>query len=163
MIKLHNLKKLDPHGIQKSFYGKAWTAQDETGAAYLYSYNTLVACIADGFLYRCWGGYSATTLRHVDAFCAEFGSSPAPNKSRWDEMPLAHCRKHDKVDGSTSFPTYQHMRNWVDAKPFFRGLGGREYERNGVHYSKDPSGRLVHKVTFDELGPVSWLPNAKVS
>ena len=147
---------LDTHGIQKSFYGKAKTCKGAHGTFALYSYGTLAAVIEDGRLYRVWHGWSATTARHVDAFCREHGIT-APNKREWHEMPCVEWFKHDGVSGESEFVPGEYHDNWVNAKGFFRSLGGKEYTRNGVHYSKDPNGRLVHKVRFQHL--ISLFPS----
>ena len=69
---------LIPASNRKSFYGKAKVIIDETGAEYLRSYNTVVLKrSAAGELFRCWyglngnpaGQHSATTSRHITAFC----------------------------------------------------------------------------------------------
>lgn len=71
---------------QKSFYGKAHVLFED-GTYYLKSYATIVASFKDGTLRRTWGGWSATTARHVVAFC-EFCGIPAVNKSQWDRMEV---------------------------------------------------------------------------
>ena len=53
----------------KSFYGKAKIIETENGEKVLQSYNTFVCRItAAGRFVRMWGGYSATTMRHVNSF-----------------------------------------------------------------------------------------------
>lgn len=64
---------------RKSFYGKAIVVMDDTGNKTLYSYNTLIITRTNsGELVRLWDGWSATTGRHIKAFCglnkAEFMS-----------------------------------------------------------------------------------------
>ena len=64
-----NTYLLEPKGIsQKSFYGKAKVLITDNGNRFLFSYDTLVASIEAGRLYRRWGGYSPTTLRHINSF-----------------------------------------------------------------------------------------------
>ena len=61
-------------GTQQSFYGKAhYTYSNDGQVVYLKSYTQIVAVYvrATRKLYRTWDGYSATTLRHVNAFLAE--------------------------------------------------------------------------------------------
>ena len=53
----------------KSFYRKAYVLEREDGTKILLSYNTIVASIhPDGTILRHWGGYSATTMRHINSF-----------------------------------------------------------------------------------------------
>lgn len=63
---------LDPRpDQQKSFYGKACVLVDfSTGDETLYSYDTpIVRRHGDGSLARLYDGWSATTGRHIKAFC----------------------------------------------------------------------------------------------
>lgn len=54
---------------QKSFYGRAYVYVADDGTETLYSYGTPVARRkANGAYERLWGGYSATTAKHVKAF-----------------------------------------------------------------------------------------------
>lgn len=62
--------ELAPNGTQKSFYGKAVVEIDNAGNETLYSYNTpIIKRLVNGSLVRLWGGWSATTGRHIIAFC----------------------------------------------------------------------------------------------
>lgn len=60
-------------GTRKSYYGKAKYLEDESGRAYLASYDTIVAMV-DGVnsenpvVYNTWRGYSKTTFRHIKTF-----------------------------------------------------------------------------------------------
>lgn len=49
---------------RKSFYGKCIVEQ-WTGGKVLRSYGTAVAVKVDGVVYNTWGGWSATTGRHI--------------------------------------------------------------------------------------------------
>jgi len=61
--------ELLPDDSHKSFYGKARVMRDETGET-LFSYGTpIVHRDHAGNLKRLWWGWSATTGRHVKAFC----------------------------------------------------------------------------------------------
>lgn len=81
---------------QKSFYGKAIVKINDsfnffdklpTGTKTLYSYNTAVIRITpDGKIKRLWGGYSITTMRHVNAFLTQEGM-PQLNKKEWFMLP----------------------------------------------------------------------------
>lgn len=55
---------------QKSFYGKAQVEVDNKGGETLYSYGTPVIYRSpEGELFDLWGGYSATTQKHIKSFC----------------------------------------------------------------------------------------------
>lgn len=59
-----------PTDGRKSFYNKALVTIDDNGTETLYSYNTpIVKRLASGELVRMWNGWSATTGRHIKAFC----------------------------------------------------------------------------------------------
>lgn len=65
-MKMYELKPIDG---RKSFYGKAVVEVDASGET-LYSYNTpIIKRTAAGELVRLWAGWSATTGRHIAAFC----------------------------------------------------------------------------------------------
>lgn len=62
--------ELTPTDSHKSFYGKCYVMRDENGTETLYSYNTpIIRRTAGGELRRLWEGWSATTGRHIAAFC----------------------------------------------------------------------------------------------
>lgn len=78
--------ELIPHDGRKSFYGKAIVEVAQDGTETLYSYNTpIIKRLASGELVKLWGGWSATTGRHIAAFCglnkAGFISLPVPDVS----------------------------------------------------------------------------------
>ena len=75
--------KLDPKGIQKSFYGKAQVELLEDGGEVLYSYGTRIATKYNKQIKRHWGGWSATTGRHIRAFCGK-------NKREFTALPLSY-------------------------------------------------------------------------
>ena len=77
---------LVPADGRKSFYGKAVLIQ-RGGAMYCESYNTIVCKYIGGKFSRTWGGYSATTARHVNAFRAACGL-PSIGKKEWDALPV---------------------------------------------------------------------------
>lgn len=55
---------------RKSFYGKARVLIDDDGAETLYSYNTpIIKRLVSGELVKLWDGWTATTGRHIYAFC----------------------------------------------------------------------------------------------
>lgn len=74
--------ELCPTDGRRSFYGKAKVFRHTDGAATLRSYDTnVMRRDADGSLHRLWSGWSATTGRHVKAFCGL-------DKKAWDKMPV---------------------------------------------------------------------------
>lgn len=69
--------ELTPGGYDraKSFYGKAKVIEKD-GETLLQSYDTIVCKIdKSGEFVRMWEGYSATTMRHINAFIKMFGIS----------------------------------------------------------------------------------------
>lgn len=72
---------------QKSFYKRAYTHTDGN-ATILTSYTTQVCKIVDGKFIRLWGGWSATTSRHINEFRQHHGL-PKINKSEWQSMEVA--------------------------------------------------------------------------
>lgn len=62
--------ELAPVDGRKSFYGKAYVEINHDGSETLYSYQTpIIRRETDGTFTRLWGGWSATTGRHINAFC----------------------------------------------------------------------------------------------
>lgn len=77
--KMYDLRPIDR---KKSFYGKARVCVESDGSEVLYSYNTpIIRREKSGRLHRLWFSWSATTGRHIRAFCgmnkAEFSALPA--------------------------------------------------------------------------------------
>lgn len=65
----------------KSFYHKAIVEVDKDGNETLYSYGTpIIKRLVFGDLVKLWSGWSATTGRHIKAFCglnkAEYSALP---------------------------------------------------------------------------------------
>ena len=82
MKNLVDIYNLEPNDGHRSFYGKAKVKTYTDGTRVLQSYNTDVAKIdADGNIIRLWNGYSATTGRHISAFCGL-------NKKEYLELPF---------------------------------------------------------------------------
>ena len=74
--------ELRPASSQKSFYGKALILTFSDGSKVLQSYSTWVAKITpDGQILRLWGGWSATTGKHISSFCGL-------NKREFCALPL---------------------------------------------------------------------------
>lgn len=62
--------ELIPNDGRKSFYGKAVVEVADDGSETLYSYGTpIVKKTAAEELVKLWDGWSATTGRHIKAFC----------------------------------------------------------------------------------------------
>lgn len=78
---------------QKSFYGRA-VAYCYEHHAVLKSYDTIVAAITDdGEFHRLWGGYSRTTMNHVNAFRDVFRMEKL-YKRDWDDMDVEPVRNY---------------------------------------------------------------------
>ena len=88
---------LKPIDGRKSFYNKAY-AEINGDVITLYSYDTEICRLNKGKFERVWrhtvydemtgkakSGYSTTTMRHIQAFCAAFGSEII-TKKQWDNM-----------------------------------------------------------------------------
>ena len=79
--------ELQPNDNRKSFYGKAKIICKDNGEIYLKSYDTEVCKISNGVFVRLWDGYSATTMRHVNAFIDYF-CIPGGGKAWWTAQPV---------------------------------------------------------------------------
>lgn len=76
--------ELVPTDGRRSFYRKAMVYLYSDGAEVLKSYDTnVMRKDPDGTLHRLWSGWSATTGRHIAAFCGL-------NKKAWDALPVEH-------------------------------------------------------------------------
>lgn len=65
-----NRFELMPNDGRKSFYGKAIVEIDNEGSETLYSYGTpILTKRTNGEMVKHWNGWSATTGRHIKAFC----------------------------------------------------------------------------------------------
>lgn len=92
------------HTRQKSFYGKAVVvAMDEDNAMCysLFSYSTLVVWLYVGSggavgLKRTWGGYSVTTLRHVNELLMQQGF-PKLSARAWRAMEVGKFYSPDDI------------------------------------------------------------------
>ena len=70
MIKMYELMPIFELDGRKSFYGKAKVVVDDDGAETLFSYDTaIITRNADGTFIKHWRGWTATTGRHIKAFC----------------------------------------------------------------------------------------------
>lgn len=62
--------ELTPTDGRKSSYGKAVVQIEENGTETLLSYGTpIIKRLVSGGMVKLWDGWSATTGRHIKAFC----------------------------------------------------------------------------------------------
>lgn len=74
--------ELTPNDSHKSFYGKCYVEEYEDGTKVLYSYHTKIMTEkSNGEYVRHWRSWSATTGRHIKAFCGL-------NKAEYLALPL---------------------------------------------------------------------------
>lgn len=92
------------HTSQKSFYGKARVNVYQHGGDNYYtllSYGTVVVSVYVGhdnitYIKRLWGGYSATTMRHVNEFLMQEGF-PKLSARAWRAMEVGKFYTPDDV------------------------------------------------------------------
>ena len=66
-MKTYELRPVDG---RKSFYNKATVTIDDNGTETLYSYGIpIIKRLYTGELVKLWDGWTATTGRHIYAFC----------------------------------------------------------------------------------------------
>ena len=82
-----NTYELKPTNRQKSFYGKARVIERANGDIELKSYDTIVARVHNGKFERLWDDYSATTMKHVNAFLDTLGINGG-GKAWWDSLEV---------------------------------------------------------------------------
>ena len=82
--------ELQPNNNQKSFYGKA-KIEKLNDREILYSYDTKIATLKGGKIYRHWHGWSHTTGKHIFAFLGI-------RKKEWDKLKVGdfHLVKDEK-------------------------------------------------------------------
>lgn len=74
--------ELTPTDGRKSFYGKAVVQIEENGTETLLSYGTpIIKRFVSGEMVKLWDGWSATTGRHIKAFCGL-------NKAGYEKLEL---------------------------------------------------------------------------
>lgn len=67
----------------KSFGRRAFVTEFDNGSRFLMSYGTTICAIDSSRTFRrIWEGYSATTMKHVNAFRDKFGLTPI-TKDEW--------------------------------------------------------------------------------
>jgi len=83
--------------LQKSYYGKAKVIEYDNGRKDLKSYDTIVCAIDEnGAFIRLWGGYSRTTMNHVNDFRRENGF-PMLNKKAWESIPCENTERFQVI------------------------------------------------------------------
>lgn len=82
--------ELIPMDGRKSFYGKAEVIERDNGDIELRSYSTIVARIRNGKFERLWGGYSATTMRHINSFICTYHVNGNGGKAWWNSLEIVH-------------------------------------------------------------------------
>ena len=85
-MRTYNLYPIDN---RKSFYGKATVFVWDNDDIELKSYDTIVCRIHNGVFERLWDGYSATTMRHINAFIDTYGINGG-GKAWWQSLPVAN-------------------------------------------------------------------------
>lgn len=98
--------ELTPGGYDraKSFYGKAKVIETD-GEMFLQPYDTTVCKIdKSGEFVQMWSGYSATTMRHINAFIEMFGISGG-GKKWWDALPV-----EEKPRGGADMTTAESLK-----------------------------------------------------
>lgn len=86
-MKIYELSPMG-HERAKSFYGKAKVIEKDNGETVLQSYNTEVCKITSGGEFvRLWGGYSVTTMRHINSFLRLLGIAGG-GKAWWDAQKI---------------------------------------------------------------------------
>lgn len=85
---MERVEKLTPRDAV-SFYGKAKIIITDNSIIKLISYNTCVLeyNLKTGIIRKLWGGYSVTTMRHINAFL-EMYHRYALNKQQWNNIAL---------------------------------------------------------------------------
>lgn len=95
--------ELTPIDGRKSFYGKAVVEIGNDGAETLYSYNTpIIKRTQGGELIKLWSGWSATTGRHIKAFCGL-------NKAQFDALETPPVKGGKMTPDMTPLESYRVM------------------------------------------------------
>lgn len=88
--------ELSPKDGRKSFYGKAHVKIYSDGSEVLQSYETdVIFRDASGCLFRLWPEWSATTGRHVKAFCGI-------GKAEYENLPFAKLNELTEIRVETA-------------------------------------------------------------
>lgn len=95
--------ELIPTDGRKSFYGKAVVIVEDNGTETLYSYNTpIIKRLVSGELVKLGDGWSATTGRHIKAFCGL-------NKAGYEKLELVKKPVYSMASDMTPRESYNAM------------------------------------------------------
>lgn len=96
--------------VHKSFYNKAKVAELDNGDIELTSYNTIICRIRNGKFEKLWDGYSATTMRHINAFL-EFYGIEGGGKTWWDKLEYVGKKNNENLTPTESLQIMYARRN----------------------------------------------------
>jgi len=95
--------ELTPTDGRKSFYGKAVVQIEENGTETLLSYGTpIIKRFVSGEMVKLWDGWSATTGRHIKAFCGL-------NKAGYEKLELEKKPVYSMAADMTPAQSYKAM------------------------------------------------------
>lgn len=95
--------ELRPTDERKSFYGKAVVQIEENGTETLLSYGTpIIKRFVSGEMVKLWDGWSATTGRHIKAFCGL-------NKAGYEKLELEKKPVYSMAADMTPAQSYKAM------------------------------------------------------
>ena len=95
--------ELTPTDGRKSFYGKAVVQIEENGTETLLSYGTpIIKRFVSGEMVKLWDGWSATTGRHIKAFCGL-------NKAGYEKLELEKKPVYSMAADMTPTQSYKAM------------------------------------------------------
>ena len=94
----------------KSFYNKAVVIEHNNGDIELRSYNTIVCRIRNGKFERLWDGYSATTMRHINAF-VDFYGIEGGGKAWWTKLECVGKKSNGNLTPTESLQIMYARRN----------------------------------------------------
>lgn len=95
--------ELTPTDGRKSFYGKAVVQIEENGTETLLSYGTpIIKRLVSGEMVKLWDGWSATTGRHIKAFCGL-------NKAGFEKLELEKKPVYSMAADMTPAQSYKAM------------------------------------------------------
>lgn len=95
--------ELTPTDGRESFYGKAVVQIEENGTETLLSYGTpIIKRFVSGEMVKLWDGWSATTGRHIKAFCGL-------NKAGYEKLELEKKPVYNMAADMTPAQSYKAM------------------------------------------------------
>lgn len=100
------------HDRAKSFYNKAVVTEHDNGDIELRSYNTIVCRIRNGKFERLWDGYSATTMRHINAF-VDFYGIEGGGKAWWTKLECVGKKSNGNLTPTESLQIMYARRNAI--------------------------------------------------